>query len=446
MQVEFTPINASSKAITLTVEPERVDKYYQKYLQKAAKEVVVPGFRKGKAPLAMVERMYADRIEDYFMKDVVDDVFDEAAKEHDIHYLLYPEVKDIKWEKGTEMVIQIEIEIEPELEFQQIEGLNAPYQPALLEDEVNRYIDELRNENATMVDVETAGEGDEVECELSVELNGEMVVQTVKLTAGEQSPLRSLPELIGKSTGDALEPTISGRLLRFSLKDVEGIDIEQDYQVKLLVNSVLHSQIPALDDEFAKDMEFDDLEGMKAKIAEDMKLKNEHVNINIKNAAIISKLYVDNNFPLPMKTLEHIAQQQMKGIDDPQWRDYYLYQVRMQLAQEMINLYILNNLKRLMPVELTDADIDNYIIHQAILEDKTAEAFKEAHKSELETEDFAETVKNYTLLVRLANTATFFVPEPEAKPEEQIEAAQTVDQEEKATEEPKPKKTRSKKE
>lgn len=443
MQVEITPINASSKAVNLTVEPERVDKYYHKYLQKAAKEVVIPGFRKGKAPLAMVERMYADRIEDYFMKDVVDDVFNEAAEEHNIHYLLYPEVKDIQWQKGTEMVIKIEIEVEPEVEFTQLEGLNTPYHPVLLEDEVARYLEEIRKENAVMVDVAVASEDDTVECEATFEIGGEEYLRTISLTAGSATPLRSVPELIGKATGDKLEVSLSGRLLRFSVKEDLGFDYETDYPVKLLVNSILHSQVPELDDEFAKDMEFDSLEAMKTKIADDMRLKNEHVNINIRNSAIITKLFADNNFPLPMKTLEHIAQQQVQSISDPQWKDYYLYQVRMQLAQEMISLYIMNNLKRLMPVELTDADIENYITHQAIIEDKTVEAFKEANKKDIESDDFKETVKNYVLLCRLADTATFFVPDPETPAEP--ENAEVATEEKPATE-AKPKRTRSKKE
>lgn len=451
MQVEITPINASSKTIMMTVEPERVDKFYQKYLLKAAKDVVIPGFRKGKAPLAMVERMYADRIEDYFMKDVVDDVFDEAAREHDIHYLLYPEVKDIKWEKGTEMVITIEIETEPVLEFKQIEGLTVPHQPILLEDEVNRYLEELQKENSTMVDAPKAANEDEVECEITLELNGKKIVETVTLEAGEQY-LRGVPELLDKAVGDVVETNLNGKILRFALKDYrDDIDMEQDYPVNLMINSILHKVIPALDDEFAKDLEFDSLDAMKAKIADDMRLKNEHQNLNINNSAYISKLYVDNNFPLPMKTLEHIAQQQIEGLEDPKWKDYYLYQMRMQIAQEMIHLYIINNLKRLMPVELSEADTENYIIHQAILEGITAEAFKEANKKELEGQEFVETVKNYTLLCRLSATCEYFIPEPEAQAAEETEAElddPAVDQivDEIVEKTAKPKQSRSKKE
>lgn len=451
MQVEITPINASSKTIMMTVEPERVDKFYQKYLLKAAKDVVIPGFRKGKAPLAMVERMYADRIEDYFMKDVVDDVFDEAAREHDIHYLLYPEVKDIKWEKGTEMVITIEIETEPVLEFKQIEGLTVPHQPILLEDEVNRYLEELQKENSTMVDAPKAANEDEVECEITLELNGKKIVETVTLEAGEQY-LRGVPELLDKAVGDVVETNLNGKILRFALKDYrDDIDMEQDYPVNLMINSILHKVIPALDDEFAKDLEFDSLDAMKARIADDMRLKNEHQNLNINNSAYISKLYVDNNFPLPMKTLEHIAQQQIEGLEDPKWKDYYLYQMRMQIAQEMIHLYIINNLKRLMPVELSEADTENYIIHQAILEGITAEAFKEANKKELEGPEFVETVKNYTLLCRLSATCEYFIPEPEAQAAEETEAElddSAVDQivDEIVEKTAKPKQSRSKKE
>lgn len=110
MQTEFKQIDATTKEIILTVEPERVDAAYQKYLQKAAKQLEVPGFRKGKAPLNMVTRLYSEKIQEHFEQDFVDEAFTEAAKEHDIHFLLYPEVKDLDWQPGSEMKITFEIE------------------------------------------------------------------------------------------------------------------------------------------------------------------------------------------------------------------------------------------------------------------------------------------------------------------------------------------------
>jgi len=149
VQVDVKAINSAKKEILLTIEAERTQNAYNKYLGKAARDISIQGFRPGKAPLAMVERAYGEKIRDYFYKDFVDEVFTEATKEHDLHYLMQPEIKDINWEKGQEMTIKVEIETEPEISFKQIEGLTVPYKPLALEDEVEHYIEELRKENAT---------------------------------------------------------------------------------------------------------------------------------------------------------------------------------------------------------------------------------------------------------------------------------------------------------
>ena len=84
MQVEFNQLNAVTKEINLTIPSGEVDKAYERYLQKASQEINVPGFRKGKAPLNVVERMYADKIKEYFFEDYTDEVFKKVVKENDI--------------------------------------------------------------------------------------------------------------------------------------------------------------------------------------------------------------------------------------------------------------------------------------------------------------------------------------------------------------------------
>lgn len=422
MQVSINPINASSKVIDITVEPEKVDKYYQKYLKKAARELVVPGFRKGKAPVSMVERLYADRIEDYFQQEVVDDVFGDAVKEHDIHFLLYPEIKDIKWEKGSEMSIKIEIEVEPEIEFKQLDNLKVPYTPVDLDEEVNKYLDELRQEHATMVDVETAEAEDEVASEISFSIEGEQFTQNFTFYAGETKPFRSFPQLVGAKTGDEVDVEISGKLIIYGMQGVKAnIDPEANYPARIMVNSVMRKQVPNLDDEFAKDMEFDSYEQMRTKIADDMRLKNEHMNINGRNHAVISKLFVDNNFELPMKTLKHVAEKQVEQVTDEQAKAYYLYQYQMQIAQEMISMYILNNLRKAMPLELTDEMKDEYYTHEAILDDKTVEAWKEANQKEIANPEFGIAVENFFILKQIADSSEFHIPAPEAEEPEIVE-------------------------
>jgi len=181
-------------------------------------------------------------------------------------------------------------------------------------------------------------------------------------------------------------------------------------------------------------MEFEDMAAMRSKIAEDMRLANEHKNLDVKNYAIVSKLYVDNQFDLPMKTIDYLATQEAEKYPQKEYQQYLQYQYRMQISQEMVTMYILNNLRRIMDLEVTDAMIEEYIIHEAILSENTAEAYKEQHKDEIAGDDYKNGVKNYFILRKLAETANFFVPEPEAEPEQIPEAETTeVDSEESQT-------------
>lgn len=425
MQVEFKPINEVSKEITITVPAERVNKAYEKYLRKAAQKITIPGFRPGKAPLSMVERQHAESIMDYFYKDFVDEVFDEAAVEHDIRYLLFPEVKDIVWEKGTDMILKIEVEHEPTIDFKQLEGLSVPYQPQTLDEEVDKYLSTLVQENGHMVDVEAAENDDMVEVELSFKHGADSFTRTAVFYAGEMAGFRSLPGLLGAKTGDKLELKIAGKAIRLASKDA-GLPLENnfEYPCSVVVNSVARIKYPELDDEFAKDMEFDSMEQMRAKIAEDMKLHNTELNIDMENAGIIGKLYQDNKFALPMKTISYLAEQETQKVDNPEYRKFYEYQYKMQIAQEMISMYILHNLRRVMPMEISEEMTETYLRHEAILEDKSLEAFKEANKEQLGSEEYKDAAQNYFILRKIAESSSFFVPEPEAEAE--IPEAETL--------------------
>jgi len=425
VQVDINQINAVTKELNITVETDTVSKAYEKYLRKASRDIVIPGFRKGKAPLNMVERMHSDKIKEYFMKDYVDEVFDEVGKEHDLHYLLFPEVKEMNWEKGQDMTLKIELEHEPELEFKQLEGLTVPHKPQLLEDEVAKYLEQLRQENGRMIDVETAAKDDYVSLEFTFQHGSEQFTRTGMLFAGDGVNNRSLEALVGAKTGDQLETKIPGRAIKLATKD-SALPLENDFEygVKLMVNSITRMEYPELDDEFAKDMEFDSLEQMKAKIGEDMKLKNEHVNINIDNFSIISKLYVDNNFDLPHKTIEYLADQEAEKLNNPAYKQYLVYQYRMQIAQEMVSMYIMNNLRKAIPLELSDEMVEEYMIHEAILEDMSAEAYKEKYKDELDQPSYRMGITNYFILRNIAKTCEFTILEENTE-EAEIPEAET---------------------
>jgi FKBP-type peptidyl-prolyl cis-trans isomerase (trigger factor) len=423
VQVDFNAINAVTKEITITVASEEVSKAWDKYLSKAARKLEVAGFRKGKAPLKLIERVHGDSLQERFLQDRVSDYFTKASEEHEIKYLLFPDVKDVDWEKGSDMIIKIEIEHEPALDFKQLDNLDVPHNPILLDDEVNKYLEELKQQSGVVIDVEKAEPTDLVEVELTLKLPDEDIVKNASFFAGEEPARRALPELIGKGIGDTLETELEGTNIKLVCQDSNvNIDNEESYPVKLMVNSISRMQLPELNDDFAKDMEFDSMQAMRAKIADDMRLANQHKNIDAKNYYIVGKLFEDNQFELPMKTIEYLAHEEAQKYGDSPQLMYIEYQLRMKISQELVEMYILSNLRNKIEITVTDEMRQEYLTHRAILEDHTVEAFKEKYKDEIAAGDFEIGVKNYFILRKLAETANFFVQEPEAEEQEIPEA------------------------
>jgi FKBP-type peptidyl-prolyl cis-trans isomerase (trigger factor) len=336
---------------------------------------------------------------------------------------MMPHVKDIQWDKDSEFKAVVEIEHEPAVEIQVSEPLQVPHEPVSLDDEVERFLKQMAQENATYLQVEEVIADDAVECEITFTANDEAHTLTGLLFGGEAMPQRSIPELIGKKVGDVVESSLTGNTLKLTTKaKLDKLDNDTGYPCSLMINDIRRYKEPAIDDEFAKDMDFDDLAAMKAKIAEDMRLRVEHTNYDAENSAIIRKLYADNPFELPKRTIEHLAQEESAKIADQRYRQYYEYQFRMQFSQQMINIYTLKALNRLLEPSIDEAMLESYIEHEAILEDIPVGAWKEKHADRLNSEELKDEARSWKMLRDLAEKAEFVKPEP---PAPELEASAT---------------------
>jgi trigger factor len=416
VQADFTKITAARKEVLLTIEAERVQNGYNKYVAKSARDISVPGFRPGKAPLSMVERMYGDKIREYFYKDFVDEIFPEASKQFEINYLLFPEIKEINWEPGQDMTIKVEIEVEPEVFFKQVEGLKVPYKPLELKDEVEHYIEELRKENSTLIDVDKdIAENDEIEFEVRCNLDGKEFTRNHTTHANKEHEPQITEAALGRKIGDTFILTLPHAYIHHIFKDAEHSHHDGDVEASFMVNAIRRTKLPEIDDEFAKDLEFDNVKEMKKKITEELKEKNVLKNQNIRINALITKLYVDNRFDLPEKTIQYLAEKELDQykITDAQWRKYYEFQIRYQITQDFINMYLMKALRKQYQMEPAEDDITKYIEHEAKLSDQSVDDWKEKNKKIMEGEDFKETVGNYMILNKIAETCDYFVAEEE---------------------------------
>jgi len=177
------------------------------------------------------------------------------------------------------------------------------------------------------------------------------------------------------------------------------------------VNSISRIEYPELDDEFAKDMEFDSMEDMKAKIRDDLRLRNEHTNIDIENDALITKLFIENQFPLPDKTIRYLVEEQIKDFKNDYIREYYYQHYYIAYAYSLIKMYITDNLLRLIPIELTEEMKEEYINHLAIEKNMSSEAYKESYMDNISSEDVTNDAKKYFILRQISQTCEFVIKE-----------------------------------
>jgi len=354
-------------------------------------------------------------VKEYFLKDSIDEYFDQAVREHEIGFLVMPHVKDITWEKDAEFKAVVEVEHEPAVELQVPDPLKVPHEAISLDEEVEKFLKQMAQENATYMQVEEVIADDAVECEISFDVDGEAHTLTGLLFGGEAMPQRSIQALVGNKVGEVVETELSGNTLKLTTKGkLDKLDNDTSYHCRLMVNDIRRYVEPAIDDEFAKDMDFEDLSAMKAKIAEDMRLRIEHSNYDAENSAIIRKLYADNPFDLPKRTIEYLSKEESAKIDDQRYRQYYEYQYRMQFSQQMINIYTLKALNRLLEPSIDDAMLESYIEHEAILEDIPVGAWKEKHAERLGSEELKDEARSWKMLRDLAEKAEFVKPEPPA--------------------------------
>ena len=226
--------------------------------------IYIPGFRKGKAPRAVVEGMYGAEV---FYQDALDELapeaFDLGLKESGLRMVGSPSVSDVKVNDDKSASFTFEVTLYPEVTLGEYKGLSAE-KPAVSVDEaeVEHELDKQRKQNARQISVDdrAAEMGDTVNIDFDGFLDGERFdggkAEGYSLELGSHSFVPGFEEqVVGMTIGEEKELPIT-----FPEDYVEGL-AGKDVIFKVKLNSISVSELPEADDEFAKDVsEFDTLE------------------------------------------------------------------------------------------------------------------------------------------------------------------------------------------
>lgn len=267
-------------AVQLTVEfdSQEFEDSLNKAYRKNRNGIMIPGFRKGKAPRKIVEKMYG---EDIFYEDALNiicpDAFDKAAVEEKLEIVGKPHVEDFSVSEDKALTVIFHAAVYPEVTLGEYRGLSAAkdFQKAADKD-VQKELEELRKRNARIVSVEReAKDGDTVIIDFKGFVDdvpfegGEAEKHSLTLGSGSLVPGFE-EQLIGVKAGDELDVNI--KFPEEYNEELKG----KDAVFKVKVHEVKENILPELDDEFAKDVsEFDTLEEYKKSIEEKINKQRE---------------------------------------------------------------------------------------------------------------------------------------------------------------------------
>lgn len=241
--------------------------------------IYIPGFRKGKAPRAVVEGMYGKEV---FYQDAMDELapkaFEFGVKEAELRIVGAPSIVDVNVTEESTVAYTFSVSLYPEVTLGQYKGLEAVKESAeVSEEEVDAEVETARKSNARMISVDDreAQMGDTANIDFDGYLNGERFdggkAEGYSLELGSKSFVPGFEEqIVGMKVGEEKDLPIT--FPENYHEDLAGKEVV--FKVKL--NSLTMAELPALDDEFAKDVsEFDTLDEYRTDVRKNLQIRKD---------------------------------------------------------------------------------------------------------------------------------------------------------------------------
>jgi trigger factor len=285
--------------LTVEVPFEELKPSLDAAYKEIAKQINVPGFRRGKVPPAVIDRQVGrGAVLDQAINDVVPQKYVEALQANSLQPLAQPEIEVTKFEDNDSLEFTAEVDVRPEITLPEYDGVEAEVEDVELTDaDVDEQVEALRERFATLTDVERpAADGDFVVLDLTATKDGEPVegaeVTGMSYRVGRGGMLDGLDEaLVGMAAGD--EKTFSSQL-------VGGDLVGEDVDVRVTVSQVQEQELPELDDEFAQmASEFDTVDELTADVRERLGRGKRLEQAAAARDAVLEALLDKVDVPLP---------------------------------------------------------------------------------------------------------------------------------------------------
>lgn len=423
MKHELKTISTTVKELTITVEAKTALADYHEVLKKFRQYVQIPGFRKGKAPIAKVEKVYAEYAIEQYYDDKLGSYYKAALEEIEDAPINAGEATDVKWEKGSDLVAVFRFEVMPVIEVKKYKELEIPFEATEFKAEmIEDTLADFQNNMAVEKTVEgEIAAGNIVKASVGFISEEGEVTKTIEreFVVDDNSYCKSFnKKLIGSKVGDEFTNMLFTKSATTEDNEIGDKFRGKDFQIKIL--EAKDKELPEINDEFAKDLEYDSLEDLRNTVETELKKKIENEEKDRLRSAIISELIAQNPIEMPKSLIKKYAEDMAKPYAEAYKMEVEkLLPMYEQLADfNMKSHYMIEEIKKLENIKFTETDKEALIESEAKIAEMDVEKYKEMNKSKIESKDFLYIAEEEKVMEIIRESSKLVAPPKEKNTEE----------------------------
>lgn len=390
MSLQVEKLEKNMAKLTIEVSAEELEKALQSAYMKQRGKISVPGFRKGKVPRQMIEKMYGAEI---FYEDaanaLIPEAYSKAYDECELKIVSQPSVDIVQLEKGKPFIFTAEVATKPEVTLGEYKGLKvSKVSNRVTAKEIDAKLEEEQKKNARTVVVEdrAVAEGDEVVLDFEGFVDGVAFEggkgENYPLTIGSGSFIPGFEEqLVGAETGKEVEVNVTFPE-EYHSEELAG----KEAVFKCTVHEIKVKELPELDDEFAAEIsEFDTLDELKADIKAKIKEQKNAEGKRQKEDQAVEQAVANATMEIPEAMIDTQVQQmaqefaqriQAQGLSMEQYFQFtgmtaekMMEELKPQAVTRIQTRLVLEAIAKAENIEITDEKLDEELT-------KMAEAYK----------------------------------------------------------------------